>query len=167
MMFQNPLNSPTKRIVFKFISLTCGQIVDLIFENYSDWNEYSEELRMNIKKCLIHISYDLLEYKLVEIFENTSFSHYKRAILAVSNVICIAKYFLKERKLVVAKKMIKDTPMDTDISEIKSYPEIDSLHKNKLDPVFKRKNDTQDDLNEIKRKRKLVSKETAYTFPEL
>lgn len=161
LVYQNSLNTPTKRIVFKFLSLTCSQVIDLIFENFSDLSEYSEDFKTSVKKFLTQLSYDILQNKLVEIFENTNLTNSKRLLLASSNFINIVIFFFKERKLIKSRTKINDEKI---ISVDRSAKEL------KNDDSEKRKVQSENLPNEEAKseiKKKRVSKETIYSFPNL
>jgi hypothetical protein len=124
-------------------------------------SEYSEDFKTSVKKFLTQLSYDILQNKLVEIFENTNLTNSKRLLLASSNFINIVIFFFKERKLIKSRTKINDEKI---ISVDRSAKEL------KNDDSEKRKVQSENLPNEEAKseiKKKRVSKETIYSFPNL
>jgi hypothetical protein len=68
--YSSPLDSKTKQLVFKFISLTCYQVTNILFENIKGWDIYTEKTRITLVKCFTNLLFDLLEERLVSIIES-------------------------------------------------------------------------------------------------
>ena len=92
--YRGTLDTHTKRTIFKFISLACHQIMNIIFETVNGWHIYSLNTRLTLVKCFTNLIYDICEDQLIVILESkfkkgdrifTSVAHILECILALMN----------------------------------------------------------------------------------
>jgi len=106
----SPLDTETKRIVFQFISLTCHQLLTILFENIEGWEIYTENTRKTLVKLFTNLIYDLLEDKLVSIFQS-NLKKNQRILRSVNYILEAVSCVIVDKKnadqnLVSQKKII-------------------------------------------------------------
>ena len=93
----SPLDTMAKQLVFRFISVTCSQISNLLFENVEGWHIYSENTIESLVKCFTNIIYDLTDDYLVPIFES-KISKKLRILHSLNHVLLAISCVINDRK---------------------------------------------------------------------
>ena len=104
--YSSPLNTRSKILAFKFVSLTCSQLVELIFDNIPYFNEFSKEWRILLIKILTNLLYDYFELKLIQCLEDPT-SKMKKYIKLSASIFDFIRLSFRDRKLISEKRILK------------------------------------------------------------